>query len=94
MVSDLHRPEMLPSMRVIPGNFCKLIPASGIKKVDLDGISERKMSGGKLFDFFVPADAGNCPHLSITNRPDGHITGDLFEETAPGYYSFSEPRLF
>ncbi|KAJ7625660.1 hypothetical protein FB45DRAFT_795845, partial [Roridomyces roridus] len=29
-----------------------------------------------------------CPHPSIRNRPDGHITADLFEELKPGVYCF------
>ncbi|KAF8890319.1 acetyl-CoA synthetase-like protein [Mucidula mucida] len=30
----------------------------------------------------------SCPHPGIRNRPNGHITGDLFEEVRPGWYIF------
>lgn len=75
-------------MHLIPGIKCQLIPTSGVNKFELDGDSEKRSGTGQLFDCFLPADADNCPHPSIRNRPDGHITGDLFEETVPGYYAF------
>jgi hypothetical protein len=82
LVSDLKDPGNLPSMRLIEGAKCKLLPRSSSD----DGPEYH----GKLYDLFLPADADNCPHPSIRNRPDGHITGDLFEETKPGYYIFRE----
>lgn len=80
--------KMLPAMRLIEGVQCTFLPARGLDKTDLDGDSEHRVTGGKLFDIFVSSDAPNCPHPSIRNRPDGHITGDLFEEIEPGYYAF------
>ncbi|KAF8058198.1 acetyl-CoA synthetase-like protein [Lyophyllum atratum] len=85
LVSDLMDPENLPSMRLVEGMNCKLLPRSTSAPQDANDASEYE---GKLFDLFIPADADNCPHQSIRNRPDGHITGDLFEETRPGYYLF------
>ena len=41
-----------------------------------------------LYNFFIPADSPTCPHASIRNRPDGHVTGDLFEEVHPGCFAF------
>ncbi|KAF4623795.1 hypothetical protein D9613_001287 [Agrocybe pediades] len=89
-VSDISSTSQLPSMHVIPGIKCQLIPTSGIKdKSELDSDSSRRQGGtGMLFDCFLPADADNCPHPSIRNRPDGHITGDLFELTSEGLYAF------
>jgi len=75
-------------MHLIEGIKCRLIPTSGVSVSELDGDSEKRSGSGKLYDCFLPADADNCPHPSIRNRPDGHITGDLFEETAPGFYAF------
>ncbi|KAF9477030.1 acetyl-CoA synthetase-like protein [Pholiota conissans] len=88
LVSDVNNTAALPSMHIIKGINVKLIPATSSKKEVLDGDAASRLQGGKLFDLFVPADAPNCPHPTIRNRPDGHITGDLFEETAPGMYAF------
>ncbi|KAF8075326.1 acetyl-CoA synthetase-like protein [Lyophyllum atratum] len=85
LVSDLTAPANLPSMRTVKGMKCEFIPhARTIPSDETEGADRE----AKLFEFFVPEDAGNCPHLSIRNRPDGHVTGDLFEETGPGYYIF------
>ncbi|KAJ3512855.1 hypothetical protein NLJ89_g3283 [Agrocybe chaxingu] len=87
-VSDISDVKALPSMHIIEGIKCKLLPTSGVNKIELDGDSENRARGGQLYDCFIPVDADNCPHRSIRNRPDGHITGDIFEETAPGLYAF------
>ncbi|KAG6906981.1 hypothetical protein DXG01_011121 [Tephrocybe rancida] len=78
LVSDIKELESLPSMRLIGGGNIQLL------SVQEDGTEHH----GKLFDVFVPADAPNCPHSSIRNRPNGHVTGDLFEEVKPGYFIF------
>ncbi|KAG6856200.1 hypothetical protein H0H87_006596 [Tephrocybe sp. NHM501043] len=75
LVSDLHDPQTLPSMRLIDGMDCEFLPRC---------MDEQE----QLFDLFVPSGAGNCPHARVRNRPDGHITGDLFEATRHGYYIF------
>ncbi|KAJ7204691.1 acetyl-CoA synthetase-like protein [Mycena pura] len=77
LVSDLNDPKTLPAMRVVPG-----------VQHELAGDVQERMTGGKLYDFFIPDSAPNCPHPSIRNRPDGHISGDLFEEVQQGYYAF------
>ena len=61
---------------------CKLVPVASE-----DGAAPAPGSR-QLYDFFVLADAKTCPHPSIRNRPDGHVTGDLFEEVKPGCYVF------
>ncbi|KAG6879216.1 hypothetical protein C0992_004358 [Termitomyces sp. T32_za158] len=78
LVSDLRKPEKLPSMRPIQGSAIRLIP------IPEDDPKYNK----KLYDVFVPGDAPNCPHVSYRNRSDGHVSGDLFEETEPGYFAF------
>ncbi|KAJ7886670.1 acetyl-CoA synthetase-like protein [Mycena leptocephala] len=88
LVSPLAEKGILPGMRVIKGINCKFIPTKGLDHTLLDGDSEKRAQGGQLFDLFIPAEADNCPHTSIRNRPDGHITGDLFEEVKPGLYCF------
>ncbi|KAJ6629584.1 acetyl-CoA synthetase-like protein [Mycena sp. CBHHK59/15] len=88
LVSPLNIEGILPAMRVIDGVQCTFIPARGLGSSDLDGDSETRSQGGQLFDLFVPPEADNCPHPSIRNRPDGHITGDLFEEIQPGFFCF------
>ncbi|KAJ6575509.1 acetyl-CoA synthetase-like protein [Mycena sp. CBHHK59/15] len=88
LVSDLKNLETLPAMRVIPCVQCEFIPTKSLKTSDLDGDDRKRSSGGQLYDFFIPASAPNCPHPSIRNRPDGHISGDLFEEVQKGYYAF------
>ncbi|KAJ6544425.1 acetyl-CoA synthetase-like protein [Mycena capillaripes] len=75
---------IFPGMRVIEGINCKFIPTSGLDHTQLDGDAEKRTQGGQLFNLFVPSEADICPHPSIRNRPDGHITGDLFEEVEPG----------
>ncbi|KAJ7763650.1 acetyl-CoA synthetase-like protein [Mycena maculata] len=88
LVSPLGEKGILPGMRVLEGINCKFIPTRGLDRTDLDGDAEQRSQGGQLFDLFLPAEADNCPHPSIRNRPDGHITGDLFEEVQPGLYCF------
>ncbi|KAJ6529982.1 acetyl-CoA synthetase-like protein [Mycena vulgaris] len=88
LVSPLGVKGILPAMRVLEGVNCKFIPIRGLDDSDLDGDAEQRFRGGQLFDLFIPAEADNCPHPSIRNRPDGHITGDLFEEAGPGLYCF------
>jgi hypothetical protein len=74
-------------MRVIPGIECSFIPTGSVKE-DLDSVHDNKFQGGQLYDLFVPASAGNCPYPTFRNRPNGHISGDIFEEVQPGYYAF------
>ncbi|KAF8191520.1 acetyl-CoA synthetase-like protein [Mycena galopus ATCC 62051] len=88
MVSPLAEKGILPGMRLIEGLDYKFIPSKGVDSTHLDGDSEQRVQGGQLFDLFLPAEANNCPHPSVRNRPDGHITGDLFEEVKPGLYCF------
>ncbi|KAI0641381.1 acetyl-CoA synthetase-like protein [Trametes meyenii] len=61
---------------------CELRPA-GLA----DG-ENSSVSALQLYEFFVSADSKTCPHPSVRNRPDGHVTGDLFEEVKPGCYVF------
>lgn len=77
-MSDLKKPEKLPSMRLIEGSSINLIPLA----------ENDPKYNTKLFDIFIPGDAPNCPHMSYRNRPDGHVSGDLFEETEPCYFDF------
>ncbi|KAJ7983251.1 acetyl-CoA synthetase-like protein [Mycena polygramma] len=88
LVTPLAEKVLSPGMRVINGINCKFIPTQGLDYTQLDGDSEQRSQGGQLFDLFLPSEADNCPHPSIRNRPDGHITGDLFEEVQPGLYCF------
>ncbi|KAF9531400.1 acetyl-CoA synthetase-like protein [Crepidotus variabilis] len=87
LTSLITEPEHLPSMRPLKNVKCTLIPIDPPKE-ELDGENEKRAGGGKFFDLLIPADAPNCPHPTVRNRPTGHITGDLFEETAPGFYAF------
>ncbi|KAH9917141.1 acetyl-CoA synthetase-like protein [Epithele typhae] len=59
----------------------KLVPAGGEGKASATGALQ-------LYDFYIGAESATCPHTSIRNRPDGHVTGDLFEEVEPGCYVF------
>ncbi|KAJ6471759.1 acetyl-CoA synthetase-like protein [Mycena vitilis] len=89
MVSDLHNLKSLPTMRLLPVNEqCQFVPAKSLTTSELAGDAQKRAGGGQLFDFFVPASAPNCPHPTIRNRPDGHISGDLFEEVKKGCYAF------
>ncbi|KAJ6620659.1 hypothetical protein B0H10DRAFT_2163492 [Mycena sp. CBHHK59/15] len=88
LVSPLSVKGILPAMRVIEGVQCEFIPTRGLDQSYLDGDAEQRAQCGQLFDLFLPAEADNCPHPSRRNRPDGHITGDLFEEVEPGFYCF------
>ena len=81
MISDLGSKE----------NYLRPIPELGLKLVPSHSDSGTAQS--KLYDLFVPLTALNCPHASVRNRPDGHVTGDLFEEVKPGYYVFREQAL-
>lgn len=63
-------------MRRIPGLELKFTPST---------ISDTHV---QLFDLSIPLTGPNCPHASVRNRTDGHVTGDLFEEVKPGYYLF------
>ncbi|KAI0717111.1 acetyl-CoA synthetase-like protein [Earliella scabrosa] len=61
---------------------CRLVPVAPD-----DGASPAS-TALQLYDFHVLGSAKTCPHPSIRNRPDGHVTGDLFEEVKPGCYVF------
>ncbi|KAJ6570813.1 hypothetical protein DFH09DRAFT_1462718, partial [Mycena vulgaris] len=88
LVSDLKDLKTLPAMRVIPCVQCEFILTKSLEIRELAGNVQGRASGGQLYDFFIPASAPNCPHPSMRNRPDGHISGDLFEEVQKGYYAF------
>ncbi|KIP05680.1 hypothetical protein PHLGIDRAFT_119584 [Phlebiopsis gigantea 11061_1 CR5-6] len=75
MISDLGAAES--ALRPIPELGLQLVPALHAGDAQT-----------QLFDLFLPLSARNCPHPSVRNRPDGHVTGDLFEEVRPGYYAF------
>ena len=64
---------------------CKLVPVAPE--------AEENGAALKLYDFLVLADSKTCPHPTLRNRPDGHVTGDLFEEVRPGHYVFRESHL-
>jgi acyl-coenzyme A synthetase/AMP-(fatty) acid ligase len=43
-------------------------------------------STGRILEFVILAESGDCPHVSL-RAADGHFhTGDLFQEVAPGQY--------
>ncbi|KAJ7573866.1 acetyl-CoA synthetase-like protein [Mycena floridula] len=87
LVSDFADKSTLPLMRLVAPQ-AKFIPASVMDKNELDGDTINRFQGGQLYDLFLPDTAPQCPHPWIRNRPDGHITGDLFEEVKPGLYAF------
>ena len=62
-------------MHVIQGATVEFIAASSATIEDANSFD------AQLYDMFIPATADNCPYPSIRNRPDGHITGDVFEKT-------------
>ncbi|OBZ67951.1 hypothetical protein A0H81_12151 [Grifola frondosa] len=82
MVADLASKE--PYLRISRGLTCRMILAEADGRPDLSGATTPL----RLYDFFVPADCDHCPHRSVRNRPDGHVTGDLFQEVKPGCYLF------
>ncbi|TCD63101.1 hypothetical protein EIP91_006005 [Steccherinum ochraceum] len=88
LVSDLDKLNKLPLMRVLPGLTLKFVETGGLRPNDVDSGSDSRSGGGELLELFVPITSPNCPHPDIRNRPDGHYTGDLFEEVEEGYYAF------
>ncbi|KAI0821841.1 acetyl-CoA synthetase-like protein [Trametes gibbosa] len=80
MVASLDSGESY--LRLASEVTCKLVPVGRE-----DGGSSSNPSR-QLYEFFVSADSKTCPHPSVRNRPDGHVTGDLFEEVKPGCYVF------
>ncbi len=93
MISDMASAGTLPSMRLIPNTGAEFIPARDVKYSD---VVLKQNKTGALYDFFIHDSSPSCPHPGIRNRPNGHITGDLFEEVRPGWYIFSEslsPRI-
>jgi hypothetical protein len=71
-------------------NYLRPIPELGLQLVPALHSGD---SQTQLCDLFLPLTALNCPHKSVRNRADGHITGDLFEEVKPGFYAFREYSL-
>ncbi|KAJ6552813.1 acetyl-CoA synthetase-like protein [Mycena capillaripes] len=88
LVSNLADRSTLPAMRVMEGACVTFVPASNISTEDLDGDAAGRSKGGIIYDMFIPASSRHCPHSTVMNRLDGHVTGDLFEEVQPGYYAF------
>lgn len=85
MVANLDSGESY--LRLASEVTCKLVP---VGRED-DGSSSAHSR--RLYEFFVSADSKTCPHPSVRNRPDGHVTGDLFEEVKPGCYVFRKRPL-
>ncbi|KAI0351489.1 acetyl-CoA synthetase-like protein [Trametes cingulata] len=79
MVATLDSRE--PYLRLASEVKCKLLPV-GLAH------GEDPSATRQLYEFHVSADSKTCPHPSVCNRPDGHVTGDLFEEVKPGCYIF------
>lgn len=71
----------------VPSLGLKFVKITSLHASDLDGNADSSRDG-VLYDLFVPDTAPNCPHPLVRNRPDGHSTGDLFEEVEPGFYAF------
>ncbi|KDR66678.1 hypothetical protein GALMADRAFT_232387 [Galerina marginata CBS 339.88] len=88
LASKLDDLKLLPAMKIIPGTNVEFIPSGDIDISQLDLDSQKRATGGMLYDLFIPESFACCPHPVVRNRPNGHITGDLFEEIAPGYYAF------
>ncbi|KAJ7036755.1 acetyl-CoA synthetase-like protein [Mycena alexandri] len=89
LISHLSEKEHLPAMRIIPSVDCEFIPTT--QHIDSSELTEGKAGSEEtqLYELFIPAHSRNCPHPSVRNRPpEGHVTGDLFEEVTPGRYVF------
>ncbi|KAJ7183460.1 acetyl-CoA synthetase-like protein [Mycena filopes] len=89
LISHLSEKQHLPAMRIIPTVDCEFIPTTA--HIDSAELTEGKPGAAdtQLYEFFLPARSRNCPHPSVRNRPpEGHVTGDLFEQVAPGRYAF------
>lgn len=80
MVASLDSGE--PYLRLASEVRCELRPL-GADENDVSPVPSRQ-----LYEFFVSAESKTCPHPSVRNRADGHVTGDLFEEVKPGCYVF------
>ncbi|KAI0765860.1 acetyl-CoA synthetase-like protein [Trametes elegans] len=80
MVASLGSGE--PYLRLPPGAQCRLLPT------DREDEERSSTPSVQLYDFFVSAELNTCPHPSVRNRPDGHVTGDLFAQVKPGCYVF------
>ncbi|KAF9021018.1 acetyl-CoA synthetase-like protein [Hymenopellis radicata] len=89
MISDMASARTLPSMHLIPNlGRVEFIPAKDVTYGEVVNGVEQNEKTATLYDFFVHETSPSCPHPDIRNRPDGHITGDLFEEVRPGWYVF------
>ncbi|KAH8101485.1 acetyl-CoA synthetase-like protein [Cristinia sonorae] len=88
LVNDFVNPNSLPLMRLVPDIGLTFVKSANLRPSDMDGRSDAKSRGGELYYLFAPESSPCCPHKSIRNRPDGHNTGDLFEEVEPGLYAF------
>ena len=84
--------QCMVSIRGAKENYLRPIPELGLELIPAldDKIAGSDASQKQLYDLFLPTTALNCPHPKVRNRPNGHITGDLFEEIKPGYYAFRE----
>ncbi|CDO71051.1 hypothetical protein BN946_scf184844.g55 [Trametes cinnabarina] len=85
MVARLDSGE--PYLRPISEVKCELLP------LDTENGSNATKGALQLHEFFVSAESATCPHHTVRNRPDGHVTGDLFEEVKPDCYVFRESVL-
>ena len=97
MVEKLELAQCMVSELGAKESYMKPIKELGLELVPALHGGE---SQTQLYDVYLPLTALNCPHPSVRNRPDGHVTGDLFEQVRPGYYAFrkwihlSPPFLF
>ncbi|KAJ7738147.1 acetyl-CoA synthetase-like protein [Mycena metata] len=89
LISHISEKDHLPAMRIISSVECEFIPTT--QHIDASELTEGKVGSEEtqLYELFIPAHSRNCPHPSVRNRPpEGHVTGDLFEEVTPGRYVF------
>jgi hypothetical protein len=94
LASKLEDLKLIPAMRVIPGSEIQFRASADFDVSELDLDSQKRAGGGMLYELFIPDSFACCPHPMVRNRPDGHVTGDLFEEVAPGYYAFRKDAVF
>ncbi|KAL0072078.1 hypothetical protein AAF712_001001 [Marasmius tenuissimus] len=69
-------------LRALEGVAYRFEPVRGTES---EGVHQ---STGRIVEFIVSGESGDCPHLSLRGNDGDFHTGDLFQEIKPGRYVF------
>ncbi|RDB17511.1 hypothetical protein Hypma_001208 [Hypsizygus marmoreus] len=74
-----RNPGLLQPLHGFPYRFVSIAPAAS---------TSGYQSTARLMELVIPKESPDCPHVSLRHSDGDFHTGDLFQEAAPGLYTF------